>query len=544
LGVPERLLEVENLCVRFRSRDGGPERDAVRGVSLTLNRSETLALVGESGSGKSATALSILQLLPQEAYHPAGSIRFEGRELIGASRGELRQIRGNRAGIVFQEPMSSLNPLHTILQQVTEVLLAHRPMHKQRARQRAIELLERVGLRQVERCIKAYPHQLSGGERQRVMIAQALANDPVLLIADEPTSGLDVTIQAALLELLRSLQQQLGMALLLITHDLDIVRHMADRVCVMAQGEVVESGSTAAIFGAPRHEHTRRLLAAAPKADPVPADPQAPVLLEAEGVSVRYPLTKGWFRPQTHLTALDAVTVRIRRGHTLGVVGESGSGKSTLGLALLRLLRSTGRIVFDGHDLHALGEKELLPLRRHMQIVFQDPYGSLSPRATVGEIVEEGLRVHEPNRPAPERRQDVVAALAEVGLRADIVDRYPDQFSGGERQRIAIARALVLRPRLLVLDEPTSALDVSVQAQIIDLLRDLQRRHGLSYLFVSHDIKVVRALAHDIAVLRDGRLVEAGPADRVVEAPRSEYTRALMAASLLLEPANGAAETC
>jgi microcin C transport system ATP-binding protein len=541
LGVPERLLEVENLCVRFRSRDGGPERDAVRGVSLTLDRGETLALVGESGSGKSATALSILQLLPSEAYHPAGSIRFEGRELIGASKGELRQIRGNRAGIVFQEPMSSLNPLHTVLKQVTEVLLAHRPMHKQRAGQRAVELLELVGLRQVERCMKAYPHQLSGGERQRVMIAQALANDPVLLIADEPTSGLDVTIQAALLELLRELQRQLGMALLLITHDLDIVRHMADRVCVMAQGEVVESGPATRIFSGPRHEHTRRLLAAAPTADPVPADPQAPVLLEAEGVSVRYPLTKGWFRAQTHLTALDGVSVRIRRGHTLGVVGESGSGKSTLGLALLRLVRSTGRIVFDGHDLHALGDKELLPLRRHMQIVFQDPYGSLSPRATVGEIVEEGLRVHEPGRPASERQQEVAAALAEVGLAADIVDRYPDQFSGGERQRIAIARALVLRPRLLVLDEPTSALDVSVQAQIIDLLRELQRRHRLSYLFVSHDIKVVRALAHDIAVLRNGRLVEAGPADRVVEAPRSEYSRALMAASFLLEPAKGAA---
>jgi microcin C transport system ATP-binding protein len=530
--VHERVLEVENLWVRFRNRDGAPDRDAVRGLSLTLDRGETLALVGESGSGKSATALSVLQLLPPEGYHPAGSVRFEGRELIGARRGQLRQIRGNRAGIIFQEPMSSLNPLHTVLKQVTEVLLAHRPMHKQRARERSIELLHLVGLRQAEKRLNAYPHQLSGGERQRVMIAQAIANDPVLLIADEPTSGLDVTIQAELLKLLHELQQKLGMALLLITHDLDIVRRLADRVHIMRRGVIVESGTAEQIFSAARHDYTRQLLAAEPKADPVPRDPDAPVLIEADGVSVRFATTKGWFRPQRYLTAIDDVVLRIRAGHTLGVVGESGSGKSTLGLALLRLIRSSGRIVFDGHDLHALNDKALLPLRRHMQIVFQDPFGSLSPRATVREIVEEGLRIHEPGKSDAECSADALAALDEVGLGPEVAARYPDQSSGGERQRIAIARALVLRPRFLVLDEPTSALDVCVQSQIIELLRELQRRHRLTYLFVSHDIKVIRALAHDIAVLRNGRLVEAGPAERVVGNPQNDYTRVLMAAAL------------
>jgi microcin C transport system ATP-binding protein len=533
--VPDRVLEVENLWVRFRSRDGSPDREAVRGVSLSLDRGETLALVGESGSGKSATALSVLQLLPSEAWHPSGSIRFEGQELIGAPKGQLRQIRGNRAGIIFQEPMSSLNPLHTVLKQVTEVLLAHRPMHKQRARERAVELLHLVGLHHAERRLNAYPHQLSGGERQRVMIAQALANEPVLLIADEPTSGLDVTVQAALLELLHDLQRRLGMALLMITHDLDIVRRMADRVCIMRRGEIVESGPTERIFAVPGHEYTRTLLAAEPKPDPVAVDANAPLLVEAQGVVVRYATTKGWFRPQRHLTAVDDASLEIRVGHTLGVVGESGSGKSTLALALLRLIRSHGRIVFDGQPLHDMNERALLPLRRHMQVVFQDPFGSLSPRATVGAIVEEGLLIHAPDQPAAERRALALAALEEVGLGADAMERYPDQFSGGERQRIAVARALVLRPRFLVLDEPTSALDVCVQAQIIDLLRTLQRRHGLTYLFVSHDIKVVRALAHHIVVLRNGRVVESGPAERVVTEPQSEYTRALMAAAFAYE---------
>jgi microcin C transport system ATP-binding protein len=529
--MPEQILDIENLWVRFRQRDGSPDRDAVRGVSLTLHRGETLALVGESGSGKSATAMSVMQLLPAEAYHPAGSVRFQGMELIGAPRGQLRQLRGNRMAMIFQEPMNSLNPLHTVIKQVSEVLLAHQPIGKQRARDRALELLHRVGFADAERRLNAYPHQLSGGERQRVMIAQALANDPALLIADEPTSGLDVNIQAALLKLLRELRDERGMALLLISHDLDIVRRTADRVGVMQQGELVESGPMQAVFAAPRHAHTRALLAAEPRAEPVSTDPAAPILLEADGLSVRYAATRGWFRPQRFTTILDGVAIAVRTGHTLGIVGESGSGKSTLALALMRLVPSRGRIVFMGHALEGMSERELLPLRRHLQIVFQDPYGSLSPRATVREIVEEGLGIHAQEHDAAARRRLALAALDEVGLPASVADSYPDQFSGGERQRIAVARALVLRPQLLVLDEPTSALDVTIQAQIIDLLRTLQRRHGLTYLFISHDIRVVRALAHDITVLQAGRVVESGPAGQILARPQHDYTRALMAAA-------------
>ena len=529
----QALLSVRDLGVVFGAGKRAPVV-AVDRVSFEIARGETLALVGESGSGKSVTALAILQLLPYPAAsHPApSSVRFAGSELVGASEQALRAVRGNRISMIFQEPMTSLNPLHTIEKQIGEALLLHKGLAGAAARARIVELLHLVGLgAQAEQRLDAYPHQLSGGQRQRVMIAMALANEPDLLIADEPTTAVDVTIQAQLLALLKELQAKLGMAILFITHDLGIVRKLAHRVCVMQKGRIVETGSTAAVFGDPQHAYTRHLLAAEPKGKAGARDPNAPEILSAEGVKVWFPIKSGFLRRVTgHVKAVDGVGFALKAGHTLGVVGESGSGKTTLGLALLRLTRAEGRIVFGGRDLAGLSAHALRPLRREMQIVFQDPYGSLSPRMSVAEIVAEGLKIHGIGDAAA-RDAAVVAALEEVRIDAATRHRYPHEFSGGQRQRIAIARALVLKPRFLVLDEPTSALDMSVQAQIVDLLRELQDRHKLAYLFISHDLKVVRALADEVMVMKDGAVVEHGPAARIFEAPQMPYTRALIAAA-------------
>ena len=533
------LLEIRNLSVTFAGHGGADPVDAVRSVSFTLDRGETVALVGESGSGKSVTALSILQLLPYPlALHgPESSIRFAGEELIGAAPQELRKVRGDRIAMVFQEPMTSLNPLHTLERQIAETLLIHRHMSPANARERTLELLRLVGLPDAESRLGAYPHQLSGGQRQRVMIAMAIANDPDMLIADEPTTALDVTIQAHILQLLKDLRDRFGMALLLITHDLTIVRRMADKICIMTGGKIVETGPTAEIFTQPRHPYTQRLLAAEPKGRAPPADRAAPELMAAKDLRVWFPIRRGLLRRlRGHVKAVDGVTLAVRKGTTVGVVGESGSGKTTLGLALLRLTEAQGQIRFSGHDIGAFGQRRLRPLRREMQVVFQDPFSSLSPRLSVAQIVEEGLRVHRLAATAAERRQLIESALAEVGLDPVVADRYPHEFSGGQRQRIAIARALVLKPRFVVLDEPTSALDMSVQAQIVDLLRELQTRHGLTYLFISHDLRVVRALAHEILVMKDGKIVEAGPTDRVMSQPQHPYTRALMAAAFDVAP--------
>jgi microcin C transport system ATP-binding protein len=529
------FLDVTDLSVSFQVE--GREVPAVRHLSFHIERGEAVALVGESGSGKTVTALSVLQLLPYpKASHPSGSIRFEGVEIIGAHPDTLRDVRGNRISMIFQEPMTSLNPLHTIEKQVNEMLFLHKGLGREAARARTLELLRLVGLPEGERRLAAYPHQLSGGQRQRVMIAMALANEPDLLIADEPTTALDVTIQAQILKLLKDLQQRLGMALLLITHDLGIVRRMADRVCVMTEGEIVEQGSTEAIFESPKHAYTRHLLDAEPKGAPLEAEAEAPVVMSARELKVHFPIRRGLLRRTvSHVKAVDGVSLTVREGHTLGVVGESGSGKTTLGLALLRLERSKGEVLFDGIDLQALRTSQLRPLRREMQIVFQDPYSSLSPRLSVGQIVEEGLIVHGMGGSYEARRALIGEALAEVGLDPESQDRYPHEFSGGQRQRIAIARAMALKPRFVVLDEPTSALDMSVQAQIVDLLRELQRRHKLAYLFISHDLKVVRALADEVMVLKDGRVIEQGPAREIFEHPRTDYTRALMAAAFELE---------
>jgi microcin C transport system ATP-binding protein len=526
-----RVLEVEDLWVRFG------RRDAVRGVSFHIDDGETVALVGESGSGKSATALSILQLLPYPlASHPRGSIRLVGQEMVGAPRAVLKRLRGVAASMIFQEPMTSLNPLHTVEKQIAEILKVHRGLDGARARARVLELLELVRVPSPSQRLKAFPHQLSGGQRQRVMIAMALANEPRLLIADEPTTALDVTIQKGILELLADLQRQLGMALLLISHDLGVVRAVAERVAVMQRGEIVEQGPKPAIFGAPQHPYTRHLLAAEPRGEAV-APRHRERLLAVRSLRVAYPRGKGWFGKPEEFVAVDDLSFELARGETLGVVGESGSGKTTLGLAVLRLLACRGVIEFDGVDLAGLGRRALRPLRRHMQMVFQDPFGSLSPRLSLLQIIEEGLRVHEPTLDAAGREARVCAALEEVGLEAGLRHRFPHEFSGGQRQRISLARALVLRPRLIVLDEPTSALDRSVQAQIVELLRDLQARHHLAYLFISHDMNVVRALATQLIVMRAGRVVEAGPAAAVFGNPREPYTRELMAAAFLpVEP--------
>ena len=532
------LLEVKDLSVNFGTGDKAVR--AVRGVSFDIRRGETVALVGESGSGKSVTALSVLQLLAYPAAsHPTGSIRFQGKELVGASTRDLLSVRGNRISMIFQEPMTSLNPLHTIERQVNEVLILHKGLSREAARKRTLELLEQVGIPDASNRLDAYPHQLSGGQRQRVMIAMALANEPDLLIADEPTTALDVTIQAQILKLLKSLQARYGMALLFITHDLGIVRKMADRVCVMTQGRIVEQGPVAEVFDRPQHSYTQHLLSAEPKGRPAATDPAAPEILRLDDLKVHFPIRRGVMRRTVgHVKAVDGVSLALREGHTIGLVGESGSGKTTLGLALLRLERSEGGIRFDGHELQGLGQRELRPMRREMQIVFQDPFSSLSPRMSVGEIVGEGLEVHGIGT-KQEREVLIDQVLREVGLDPSSRERYPHEFSGGQRQRISIARALVLKPRLIVLDEPTSALDMSVQAQIVDLLRDLQQKYKLAYLFISHDLKVVRALADEVVVLRHGKVVERGPASQIFQSPQTPYTQALIAAAFNLEAIGG-----
>ena len=530
------LLEVEDLAVRFHLE--GKVVDAVKNVSFTLERGRTLALVGESGSGKSVTALSILQLLPYpRAEHPRGSIRFKGEELVGRPEAFLRQIRGDRIAMIFQEPMTSLNPLHTVGRQIGEALALHRRLGRVELEARIEELLQLVGIPDPHERRHAYPHQLSGGQRQRVMIAMALANDPDLLIADEPTTAVDVTIQAQILRLLAELQAKLGMAILLITHDLTIVRHFAQEVAVMTAGELVERGPVERVFAAPSHPYTQRLLAAEPKGRPAPVAETAPAVAEARGLAVHFPIQRGLLRRTVGwIKAVDGVDLEVRAGETLGVVGESGSGKTTLGLALLRLIPSRGAIQIAGRDVQGWSWRQLRPLRREMQIVFQDPFGSLSPRLSVGQIVEEGLVIHRLGSPA-ERARAVARALEEVGLDPAFQHRYPHELSGGQRQRVAIARALVLGPRLVVLDEPTSALDMSVQAQIVELLRDLQARRGLAYLFISHDLRVIRAMSHRVMVMRGGVVVEEGPVEQIFEAPEHPYTRALLAAALRIEAA-------
>ena len=529
------FLEIRDLRVDFTV--GKRVTAAVRGIDLDVDRGETVALVGESGSGKSVTALSALQLLPYPpASHPSGSIRIDGREMIGASKATLKDMRGGRVSMIFQEPMTSLNPLHRVEKQVDETLRLHQRLNPAAARARTAELLSLVGLRDVERLLKSFPHQLSGGQRQRVMIAMALANDPALLIADEPTTAVDVTIQAQILKLLSDLQAKTGMGLLLITHDLTIVRAMAGRVYVMKEGEIVEHGETAEVFDNPRHEYTRHLLAAEPKGEPDPPPDGAETVISCERLKVYFPVKAGILRKVVdHVRAVDDVSFSVAEGQTVGLVGESGSGKTSAGLALLRLERSEGVIRFRGVDIQGLSTREMRPKRREMQIVFQDPYGSLSPRMSVGQIIEEGLLVHGMGGSEGERRDIIAAALDEVGLDPATQDRYPHEFSGGQRQRIAIARALALKPRFMVLDEPTSALDMSVQAQIVDLLRRLQRRHRLAYLFISHDLRVIRAMSHHIIVLRGGRVVEQGPAHELFANPRDPYTRALFDAAFRIK---------
>jgi len=531
------LLSVRDLSVAFSQ--GGRISTAVDRISFDIAKGETVALVGESGSGKSVSALSVLKLLPYpSASHPSGEIMFGGRNLLSLSDKALRSVRGNKITMIFQEPMTSLNPLHTIEQQVGEVLSIHQGLGETQARLRTLELLNEVGIGEPEKRLGAYPHQLSGGQRQRVMIAVALANEPELLIADEPTTALDVTVQAQILELLARLKTKNNMSMLFITHDLGIVRKIADRVCVMTGGKIVESGPTAGIFANPQHDYTRHLLAAEPKGAPPSSDASAKVVMEGKEMRVWFPIKRGFFRATVgHVKAVDGIDVTVRAGQTLGVVGESGSGKTTLGLALSRLISSNGRINFNGRDIDSLTFNQMRPLRRELQIVFQDPYGSLSPRMSVSEIVEEGLKIHEPSLSPEERDRRVVIGLKEVGLDPETRFRYPHEFSGGQRQRIAIARAMVLKPRFVMLDEPTSALDMSVQAQVVDLLRDLQAKNNLAYLFISHDLKVVRALANDVIVMRNGQIVEHGPSEQIFRRPQSDYTKALISAAFHIETA-------
>ncbi|MBT4891254.1 MAG: ABC transporter ATP-binding protein [Rhodospirillales bacterium] len=529
------LLEINDLSCSFGQAT--KEVKAVRNASFEINKGESVALVGESGSGKSVTALSVLQLLPYpHAWHPSGSIKYQGEELINADHKRLREIRGDRIAMIFQEPLNSLNPLHSIYKQISEVLYLHKSMSHKAALARVTELLELVGLGSAIKRLDALPHEFSGGQQQRVMIAMSLANDPDLLIADEPTTALDVTIQAQVLKLLDDLRRELDMALLLITHDLGIVRVTSDRVCVMNEGEIVEQGITESVFEKPQHDYTKHLLNTQPRGEPDSASPDAKNIMTCDDLKVWFPIKRGILkRTVDHVKAVDGITLNVKQGHTLGVVGESGSGKSTLARALLRLERSDGAIEFAGQHIHTMNTRDMRPLRADMQIVFQDPFGSLSPRLSVAQIVEEGLKVHGIGGDYTTRRKLIAETLIEVGLEPEMMDRYPHEFSGGQRQRICIARALVLKPDFIVLDEPTSALDVSVQAQIIDLLRELQKSHNITYLFISHDLKVVRAMSHEIVVMRHGKIVEQGPAAQIIDNPREPYTKALMAAAFELK---------
>jgi microcin C transport system ATP-binding protein len=537
MSASDKILSVTDLSIAFGT--GSREVLAVDRVSFDIAKGETLALVGESGSGKSATALSVMKLLPYPAaHHPSGSIVFKGQDLMKMSESDIRHVRGNDITIIFQEPMTSLNPLHTIEKQIGEIVLLHQGLTGKTARARIIELLDQVGIPDPAGRLKSYPHQMSGGQRQRVMIAMALANEPDLLIADEPTTALDVTVQAQILKLLKDIQKRLGMSMLFITHDLGIVRKLADRVCVMQKGKIVEHGPVESVFTAPEHPYTRALLAAEPKPDPASPHPDAPVVVSTDNLKVWFPVKRGVLRKVVgHIKAVDGITIQVRKGETLGVVGESGSGKTTLGLAILRLISSEGPVVFMGDTIQGLKFKEMRPYRRNMQIVFQDPYGSLSPRMSVSDIIEEGLKVHHPHLSRREREDRVVAALTETGLDAGTRFRYPHEFSGGQRQRIAVARALVLEPTFIMLDEPTSALDMIIQAQMVDLLRNLQKKRDLTYMFISHDLRVVAALASRLLVLRYGKMVEEGAAADLFKNPKSDYTRALFAAAFKLETA-------
>jgi microcin C transport system ATP-binding protein len=539
--VNQPLLDIRDLSVAFRHQGGSSL--AVDRISFDIKPGECVALVGESGSGKSVSALSVLKLLPYPAAsHPSGSIRFRGRELLSLSENDIRSIRGNDISIIFQEPMTSLNPLHTIEDQIIEIMQLHGQVGMTAARARTIELLTQVGIPDPQTRLKSYPHQLSGGQRQRVMIAMALANEPDLLIADEPTTALDVTVQAQILTLLAEIRARLGMSLLFITHDLGIVRRIADRVCVMNGGKIVEQGPVEQVFTAPKHPYTKALLAAEPKPDPAPPRPEAPVVMSTDDLKVWFPIKRGFLRRTVgHIKAVDGVSLAVRKGETLGVVGESGSGKTTLGLALLRLISSDGPIVFLGNDIQGLRFKQMLPFRRDMQIVFQDPFGALSPRMSIGDIVAEGLTVHQKSLSRAEREERVVKALEDVGLDPDTRFRYPHEFSGGQRQRISIARAAVLEPNFVVLDEPTSALDMLFQAQMVDLLRELQRKRDLTYMFISHDLRVVASLASHLIVMRNGKVVEEGPAVALFKNPQSDYTRALFAAAFRNEATDGGA---
>jgi microcin C transport system ATP-binding protein len=526
------LLAIKALSVDFRG--AGKTVHAVKRVSLEVNRGETMALVGESGSGKSVTAHSILRLLPYpDASHPSGEIYFDNIETLSAAKEKIRSIRGNKIGMIFQEPMSAFNPLHTIERQINEVLLLHRGIDPVKARLRTLELLELVGIQDAEKRMSSYPHELSGGQRQRAMIAMALANTPKLLIADEPTTALDVTVQAQVIDLLKRLQKQFKMAVLLITHDFSVVRRFSDRIAVMYQGKIVESGHSMDLFKRPRHEYTKLLMQSDPGGEPCPVDDGAHAMIKTNNLKVWFPIKKGIFkRTVDHVKAVDGISMTVHKGHSLGIVGESGSGKTTLGLAILKLIKSNGQIRFQHNSIDLFNKKKMRPLRKQMQVVFQDPFGSLSPRMSVGKIIEEGLGVHKPEEKENFERI-TTKALQDVGLDPEARHRYPHEFSGGQRQRIAIARALVLKPELIILDEPTSSLDRSVQFQVINLLRDLQVKYGLTYLFITHDLKIVKALCHQIIVMKAGKMVEEGLAHMVFSAPKHEYTKSLLSAALL-----------